>query len=114
MFFNYALTLEHLESAFYRDGLAEFDGAAFEEAGFDPEVRENLERIAGHEADHVDAITAAIEAAGGVRRRRPSTTSATTTSRASSRLPRRWRPPAPRPTPAPPPTSRTRTCSPRP
>ena len=63
--FNYALTLEHLENAFYRDGLAEFDEAAFEDAGFDAEVRENLERIGEHEADHVDAITAAIEAAGG-------------------------------------------------
>lgn len=63
--FNYALTLEHLENAFYRDGLEEFDADAFEEAGFDPAVRENLELIGKHEQDHVDAITAAIEAAGG-------------------------------------------------
>ncbi len=63
--FNYALTLEHLENAFYRDGLKEFDEAAFEDAGFDAEVRENLVRIGKHEADHVKAITATIEDAGG-------------------------------------------------
>jgi hypothetical protein len=63
--FNYALTLEHLENAFYRDGLEQFDADAFEEAGFDAEVRENLELIGQHEQDHVEAIVAAIEAAGG-------------------------------------------------
>ena len=63
--FNYALTLEHLENAFYRDGLEQFDEAAFEEAGFDAPVREYLALIGQHEQDHVDAITAAIEGAGG-------------------------------------------------
>ena len=63
--FNYALTLEHLENAFYRDGLEQFDEAAFEEAGFDAQVREYLALIGQHEQDHVDAITAAIEDAGG-------------------------------------------------
>ena len=63
--FNYALTLEHLENAFYRDGLDQFDVAAFEEAGYDAQVREYLELIGQHEQDHVDAITAAIEDAGG-------------------------------------------------
>jgi len=63
--FNYALTLEHLENAFYRDGLAEFDEAAFEDGGFDAQVREYFELIGQHEQDHVDAITAAIEDAGG-------------------------------------------------
>lgn len=64
--FNYALTLEHLENAFYRDGLKQFGAAAFEKAGFDSDVRKNLVRIGKHEQDHVDAITAAITAAGGV------------------------------------------------
>ena len=63
--FNYALTLEHLENAFYRDGLDQFDEAAFEDAGYDAQVREYLTEIGQHEQDHVDAITAAIEAAGG-------------------------------------------------
>ncbi|KAK0557318.1 hypothetical protein OC846_000537 [Tilletia horrida] len=30
---NYALTLEHLENAFYRESLAKFDAAAFNAAG---------------------------------------------------------------------------------
>ena len=63
--FNYALTLEHLENAFYRDGLAEFDAGAFATAGFDPQVREYLVAIGEHEQAHVDAITAAIDQAGG-------------------------------------------------
>lgn len=63
--FNYALTLEHLENAFYRDGLDQFDEAAFTDAGFDGEVRSRVVEIGQHEQDHVDAITAAIEGAGG-------------------------------------------------
>ena len=63
--FNYALTLEHLENAFYRDGLKQYDDAAFEAAGFDAAVRENLLLISKHEQDHVDAITGAITTAGG-------------------------------------------------
>lgn len=57
---NYALTLEHLESAFYRDGLAEFDSAAFEELGFQSSVFDNLSEIAAHEAAHVEALTATV------------------------------------------------------
>jgi len=63
--FNYALTLEHLENSFYRDGLEMFDEAAFEDAGYDAEVRENLVRIGEHEQEHVDVIVATIEGAGG-------------------------------------------------
>ena len=63
--FNYALTLEHLENAFYRDGLDEFDEAAFEDAGYDTQVREYLTLIGQHEQDHVDVITSTIEGAGG-------------------------------------------------
>jgi len=62
---NYALTLEHLETAFYRDGLEEFDSAAFEELGFLPSVFDNLSEIAAHEAAHVEALTATIEELGG-------------------------------------------------
>jgi len=63
--FNYALTLEHLENAFYRDGLEEFDEAAFEDAGYDAEVREFVVAIGEHEQAHVDIITETIEGAGG-------------------------------------------------
>jgi hypothetical protein len=62
---NYALTLEHLENAFYRDGLEEFDEEAFTEAGFDPQVRERLAEIGEHEQEHVDFLTQGISDAGG-------------------------------------------------
>lgn len=62
---NYALTLEHLETAFYRDGLAEFDVAAFEELGFQSSVYDNLSEIGAHEAAHVEALTATVTELGG-------------------------------------------------
>jgi len=62
---NYALTLEHLENAFYRDGLEEFDEDAFVEAGYDAVVRERLAEIGGHEQEHVDFLTQGIADAGG-------------------------------------------------
>lgn len=57
---NYALTLEHLETAFYRDGLTDLDSAAFEDLGFLSSVYDNLNVIAEHEAAHVEFLTAAI------------------------------------------------------
>jgi hypothetical protein len=62
---NYALTLEHLENAFYRDGLEEFDEDAFTEAGFDAAVRERLAEIGAHEQEHVDTLTEVIESLEG-------------------------------------------------
>jgi rubrerythrin len=62
---NYALTLEHLENAFYRDGLAEFDEDAFAEADFNEVVRGNIEEIGAHEQAHVDALTQTITDLGG-------------------------------------------------
>lgn len=62
---NYALTLEHLESTFYREGLAEFADQAFIDAGFQASVREYIVEIGAHEAAHVDALTAAIESLDG-------------------------------------------------
>jgi hypothetical protein len=58
---NYALTLEHIESTFYREGLEMFDVAAFEALGYQASVRERIAMIGEHEAQHVDALTAAIE-----------------------------------------------------
>jgi len=58
---NYALTLEHLEATFYREGLAGFAASDFETGVFD-----NLGLIRGHEADHVTALTAAVTELGGV------------------------------------------------
>ena len=57
---NYALTLEHLESTFYREGLETFAAADFEDGVFD-----NLTLVAEHEAAHVEALTATITDLGG-------------------------------------------------
>ena len=57
---NYALTLEHLEAAFYREGLELFDGADFDAGVFD-----NLSAIRDHEAAHVAALTETIETLDG-------------------------------------------------
>lgn len=62
---NYALTLEHLEYAFYRDGLNQFGLAGFNEAGQPETVYPNLQIIRTHEAEHVAALTQAITDLGG-------------------------------------------------
>ena len=57
---NYALTLEHLEYAFYRDGVAGFTAENFWD-----DVYDNLTDIRDHEGAHVDALVATIESLGG-------------------------------------------------
>jgi plastocyanin len=57
---NYALTLEHLEFAFYRDGLA-----TLAEDDLADGVFAELEAIRDHERAHVDALVATISDAGG-------------------------------------------------
>jgi len=57
---NYALTLEHIENAFYKQGLAQFDAQAFEDAGFEPSVRGRFEQISSHEATHIAFLSAAL------------------------------------------------------
>jgi len=59
---QYALTLEHLENAFYDGALSKFDDAAFKKAGFEPFVRKRFTMIAAHEKAHVDFLTMAIGA----------------------------------------------------
>jgi rubrerythrin len=70
---NYALTLEHLEYAFYRDGLAKFGEGELENAGiFDGlgsylrrSVHENFVRIRNHEKTHVETLRSVIRDLGG-------------------------------------------------
>ncbi|SEA36106.1 Tat (twin-arginine translocation) pathway signal sequence [Haloplanus vescus] len=70
---NYALTLEHLEHAFYRDGLERFGENDFERAQTlnglayrtRKDVRPNFEAIRDHEKAHVDTLTTVIGDLGG-------------------------------------------------
>ncbi|MBW3632831.1 MAG: ferritin-like domain-containing protein [Chloroflexi bacterium] len=62
---NYALTLEHLEHAFYRDGLQEFSADDFETAGYAGNVYEWFGIIRDHEMEHVNVITQVINDLGG-------------------------------------------------
>jgi len=62
---NYALTLEHLESKFYRDFNVEFSSSDIEDAGFGSGVAGRLASIEAHEVAHVEALVTTIEALGG-------------------------------------------------
>jgi hypothetical protein len=50
---NYALTLEHLEDKFYREGLANYTEADFAAAGFDSSFYNNLKEVSYDETTHV-------------------------------------------------------------
>ncbi|KAJ9101673.1 hypothetical protein QFC21_003011 [Naganishia friedmannii] len=60
---NYALTLEHLENAFYSQALNKMDAAAFESAGFPAWVRNRFAQICEHEASHVALLSGALGSA---------------------------------------------------
>jgi hypothetical protein len=62
---NYALTLEHLEYAFYRDGLDMFSAEDFSAAGYADNVREWFGIIRDHEMEHVATITQVVMDLGG-------------------------------------------------
>jgi hypothetical protein len=57
---NYALTLEHIEYAFYTGALAKFDEKCFEEAGLPWGTRDRFVQIAAHETVHVELLTGAL------------------------------------------------------
>lgn len=59
---NFALTLEHLEFAFYRDGIGLF---TFGPDGFNQSIDDNLAAIRDHEGAHVAALTDTIAQLGG-------------------------------------------------
>jgi rubrerythrin len=70
---NYALTLEHLENAFYREGLEAFSDEQLRNADaldrFGEDVRMalpgHLETVGAHEAAHVTALADTVEQLGG-------------------------------------------------
>jgi hypothetical protein len=59
---NYALTLEHLEYAFYRDGVGTFD---FGEDPFGNAITTYAMAIRDHEGVHVKTLTGAVTNLGG-------------------------------------------------
>ncbi|KNZ57742.1 hypothetical protein VP01_2084g3 [Puccinia sorghi] len=61
---NFALTLEHLEAAFYSQGLAKYDAKAFSNAGFGDDTRRKIQAISDDETAHVNFLTSALTAAG--------------------------------------------------
>jgi len=60
---NYALTLEYLERAFYREGLAKFTHDDFVKAGFQDPFYANLQEIHFDEQTHVSFLSGALTAA---------------------------------------------------
>ena len=62
---QFALTLEHLENVFYKQGISSTDEAAFEAAGFSADYYNNLKYVVHDEEQHVILLTSAIKAAGG-------------------------------------------------
>ncbi len=64
---NFALTLEHLEATFYRQGLGEdgFDEADFGQDPLGNSIFDFLVDIRDHEADHVETLTSVITDLGG-------------------------------------------------
>jgi rubrerythrin len=70
---NYALTLEHLEAAFYTQGLAQLKASDFANASFAKVlgsgtvngVFANLGRIRDHEVAHVNTLTGVVRSLGG-------------------------------------------------
>lgn len=60
---NFALTLEHLEAAFYGQALQNFTAADFATAGFTG-AYPLLQQVSADESSHVSFLTSALSAAG--------------------------------------------------
>ncbi|KAF9028750.1 hypothetical protein BDZ89DRAFT_1101675 [Hymenopellis radicata] len=57
---NFALTLEHLENAFYMGALKRFSNEDFINDGLPPWARGRFQQIADHEATHVQTISSVL------------------------------------------------------
>ncbi|RDB16652.1 Protein rds1 [Hypsizygus marmoreus] len=57
---NFALTLEHLENAFYKGALEKFDDKAFIHAGLPSWARGRFAQVAAHEKTHVEFLSSAL------------------------------------------------------
>jgi hypothetical protein len=57
---QYALTLENLEAAYYKQALEKFSAADFSKAGFPDWVRARVSQISQHETSHVKLLSAAL------------------------------------------------------
>jgi len=63
---NYALTLEHLEAAFYTQGLERFSDADFAAANYSSMVRSYINLIRTHEVSHVNLLTTVLNSQGAL------------------------------------------------
>lgn len=61
---QFALTLEHLENAFYKQALSMFSEQDFYHAGFGADYYNNIQLIGSDEDQHVSFLTSALTAAG--------------------------------------------------
>ena len=61
---NYALTLEHLEATYYRDGLSKFTADDAVAAGLTADDYAYLAQVKDHEATHVTTLTSVITSLG--------------------------------------------------
>lgn len=57
---QYALTLENLEAAFYKQALDKFSAKDFADAGFPDWVRGRVSQISQHETSHTKLLSAAL------------------------------------------------------
>ncbi len=61
---HYALTLEHVQDAFYRQGLANYSQYEFQNAGFPDPFYDDLKQMSAEESEHVQFLSDTLTARG--------------------------------------------------